>query len=77
MLEMPISALNQAVEHGEKRQPKSNNCPQKPHGKPHFPVSITFTLYSGFHLRQTIHLTAYKVGAPKLYKLFHWHLKVK
>jgi hypothetical protein len=69
---MPISALNQAVVHGEKCQPESNNRPQKPHGKPHFPVSINFTVHNVFHLKhQTIHSTAYKVGVAKLYKFFH------
>jgi hypothetical protein len=54
--EMPVSAVNQAVEHGEKRSTESGYCPQEPHGKPHCPVCFHSAKHTRFQfLHQVLH----------------------
>ena len=48
-LEMPVSALDQAVEHREKRSAKSHHGTQKPHGKPDLSVSVGLGVGGGLH----------------------------
>ncbi len=64
---------------GKNANPKVTTAPRNHMENQIFLSAYNFTiLHSGFHLgHQTFHSIAYKVGVAKLYKFFHWHLKVK